>query len=430
MTISKLIQAWNKNGQTLEKAGKSLAPILIPTEQVDFRCPFLNTEEDHQDELVVLAGTYKKLLDVLNPCTRLRVETVRRWPELSSTASSDKSIGELLESYSKIFHSGLWQTDVGVKRSAAWSALKEKNPMLADAVDRRVGSGEYHHPGVASFIDTLLELSGGKLDPSKPRQDVPNPWLPGHTWILIALENPRSEGDPPGLLLRLRIEKIPNGCGAIYPHPRLGSNVYVTESFAAGIRNAWTVVKNGDLALTEFDYRWWVTVVEPQGKLSSSDALDLPLSQWLVRSGIDGDSATLAFAMALRSVIKEHTLRKDRATTACFRDTKVKDEDFGLGYVLGQSDPVLFPVGAISNKEQAILLCEQPGVGIEKLVLVDGQKSLYPSRMPVEPKKTFLEAYREFSELENWLSDFAEERAGRWERLVQMGKKPEDHDLA
>jgi hypothetical protein len=224
--------------------------------------------------------------------------------------------------------------------------------------------------------------------------------------------------------MRLRIERLEDGCGAIYPHPLKAAHLNFSQVWSAAIRNALAVVKNSEKRIEDYDYRWWLTVVEPSELVQTSTSTDLigPLSKWLAAGPLDGESATLAFALALRSVIKGESLRKDRASTASFQYPVAEEDAYGWESLKEQANPMLFPVSSLSNKDQIIRICEQPGVKVEKLVVAKKQVLKFPTQVILQPLSTFNEAYTEFSEMERILEDYATWVAGRWDRIVEAGR--------
>jgi len=218
------------------------------------------------------------------------------------------------------FHDEVWSviTKNGQtgKPSAAWQRLPKGLQAVVTQVVSQCGL-HYTQPGVASLIDTIAEMHSSTNGLATEDATSINAWGPGHTWVLVAIKAAHS-GTPPGLLMRLRIERLENGCGAIYPHPLKAAHLNFSRPWSAAIRNAWAVVKSSEERIEGYDYRWWLTVVEPSKlvqTIGEGDDLDCPLAKWLAAGELDGESATLAFALALKSVIKGESLRKDRAST-------------------------------------------------------------------------------------------------------------------
>jgi hypothetical protein len=325
------------------------------------------------------------------------------------------------------FHDEVWSviTKNGQtgKPSAAWQRLPKGLQAVVSQVVSQCGL-HYTQPGVASLIDTIAEMHSSTNGLATEDATSINAWGPGHTWVLVAIKAAHS-GTPPGLLMRLRIERLENGCGAIYPHPLKAAHLNFSRPWSAAIRNAWAVVKSSEERIEGYDYRWWLTVVEPSKlvqTIGGGDDLDCPLAKWLAAGELDGESATLAFALALKSVIKGESLRKDRASTSSFRDPNAEDGEYGWESLKKQSDPKLVPVGSLSNKDQIIRICRQSGVEVEKLVVATGQPLVFPNGVTLQPLSTFNEAYTEFSELERILEDYAKWVAGRWDRIVEAGR--------
>ena len=310
-----MIERWNnfqreRNGAegTNGDGLSSLSGLLLPDEESEeagcsLLREFQSQRSDEFKELIDGLANNDSYLPACRATTRLRVETIDWFMKPFDRVL----LGKLLEKYLKQFHCTVWD-DVPAT-TAKSAAAKKLSSRLAQLVDETVTTAKdnyqlalpavtedddkkkvppesrfsYRQPGVALLVDTLLELEKKSLSVDEAKSTGPNEWLPGHTWVLTAM-NPNGNpavGLPPGLIFRLRIEKIANGCGAIYPHPHLAAHVSITDSFAAGIRNAWAVVLKSETNLIDYDFRWSMTVVEP--KENSFHGLALPLKQWLVR---------------------------------------------------------------------------------------------------------------------------------------------------
>jgi hypothetical protein len=339
-----------------------------------------------------------------------------------------KDLEVLLAKYNQLhFYNDVWsvitESSQPSKCSAAWNKLPSGLQAVVTQVVLEQGL-QYAQPGVASLIDTIAEMHSPTYGLATEDATSISAWRPGHTWVLVAIKAEQSL-TPPGLLMRLRIERLENGCGAIYPHPIKAAHLNFSQPWSAAIRNAWAVVKSSEERIEDYDYRWWLTVVEPSElvqTIGGGDALASPLAKWLAAGPLDGESATLAFALALKSVIKGEFLRKDRASTSSFLYPDSEDSAYGWESLKNQSNPVLCPVGSLSNKDQIIRICRQPGVEVEKLVVARDQPLVFPSEVTLQPLNTFNEAYTEFSEMERILEDYAKWVAGRWDRIVKAGR--------
>jgi hypothetical protein len=361
--------------------------------------------------------------------TVLRCKTIDLFHDPQPSPGFEEQLKSLLGEYRvRYFEPEVWSATDSMrsdKYSSAWCRLpRNLQPVMHKVVnDLKL---HYTQPGVASLIDTIAEIHRSESGLASEKANGSNAWGPGHTWVLVAVKSDKS-GAPPGLLMRLRIERLENGCGAIYPHPIKAAHLNFSASWSAAIRNAWVVVKNSEAKATTYDYRWWLTVVEPpeQGKQCTVNGdLDSPLAKWLAAGELENESATLAFALALKSVITDETLRQDRASSACFRDTSTVDQAYGWESLSKTSNPTLAPVGSslLPNKDQIIRLCKRSNVEIEKLVVANGQVLELPSVVALKPIATFNEAYTEFSEMERILEDYAKWVAGRWDRIVEAGR--------
>ena len=429
---------------SLPKAAPELSTLLFPTEEQEFSCPFLKhwkrDSVDYTLSVTKLGEKFDGLINSLSSCSRLRAKTLRWFADYLKAESTSPKLLPFIKEYQEQLHFTVWEhTEATTVKSAAWKKLSSK---LGQLVDKTVTAAKnkyqnalssptpdtneqifppdsrfsYRQPGVALLVDTLLELEKKSLSVEVPKSTGPNDWLPGHTWVLTAMNSNGNSvvGLPPGLLLRLRIEKIANGCGAIYPHPHLAAHVEITKSFAAGIRNAWAVVLRSETNLINYDFRWSLTVAEPNE--TSFHGLALPLKQWLVRAALDGESATLAFALALKSVMKGERLRQDLAATACFRDTSIADEKFGWGLIQNNANPSLYQVGGLSEKAEVVELCKHKR--IKAFVIEKEQTSDRPFNMGSIQESSFESAYRSFTEHEKILEDHAKLVATHWPEMT------------
>ena len=382
----------------------------------------------------LLAEKLKNKIPILLS-TVLRCKTIDLFNESQPSHGFEGKLKALLGEYKeRYFDKEVWSAIENsghrAKYASAWHRLPTNLQPVVDKVVTETRS-HYAEPGVASLIDTIAEIHSSESVLTSQNANGSNAWGPGHTWVLVAVKSNKS-GAPPGLLMRLRIERLENGCGAIYPHPFKAAHLNFLPSWSAAIRNAWVVVKNSEAKTTTYDYRWWLTVIEPpeQGKQSTVNGdLDSPLAKWLAAGELKGESATLAFALALKSVITDETLRQDLASSACFRDTSKDEEAYGWDSLKDKLNPALVQVGAssLANKDQIIRLCIRSNVEIEKLIVANGQVLELPSGVAIQPIATFDEAYTEFSEMERTLEDYAKWIAGRWDRIVEAGRpKPGD----
>ena len=126
------------------------------------------------------------------------------------------------------------------------------------------------------------------------------------TWVVLV--NKRHQE---GVLGRLRLARVPGGCGALYPDPLAGGYRLTGADFQAGLKHAWLAVRQELLSQAPeqgpFDVRWWIDVPDPDDELPA-DAF------------ITGRSAEFAFACGLKALALREQLDDFTAVTACFKD--------------------------------------------------------------------------------------------------------------
>ena len=251
---------------------------------------------------------------------RLRAETIRvYWSADQNSEALSKRFSVLLRMYRELWKTNVWSPvpNVPQGRPAAWRQFP-RNVRLAKALDDIVqqSSVRWLDPAAAFLCNTLLMLVNpdGDVGPEKRRQDDGT----GATWILIAVDDLfKRNPTPAGLVLGLKIEVIPDGCGCFYPHPSRAAHVIPSDSFQSGLRNAWSVVLGRGLdghSSRRFDYRWSLTVIDD----SSESTLLHRRRRLLLRSRLDGRSGEVAAACALRSAVNSEPLDLSRAVTATF----------------------------------------------------------------------------------------------------------------
>jgi len=337
-------------------------------------------------------------------------------------------------------------------RTVAWHALRSLNSKIADEIDNIAKDikASYLDPAVAFLIDTILECSG-----STPLQrafksedkDVCSAWDAGHTWIMtVATKQDR------GVIFKLLVEAVsyePNvhqaeveTVGAFYPHPRLGVSFQIGSDFQEAIRNAWLATVGQKvskrIALTT-DFRWSLIPYDSTDRQPMSyesfkgevedridhfsnyrddweDVKDESLRHLCLWNALRGPSATLAFGIAMRSVLEGHVLRKDIAATAEF----TLPNNIDCNSIT--SNPLLSPVGAVRAK-----LKEGGKFGIKHLLVATGQtEELFMAQEDWRRHNEFEEAYKDAYEIEYQLRAYADFVAGRWDRIVEAGRPTPD----
>lgn len=155
----------------------------------------------------------------------------------------------------------------------------------------------------------------------------------GGTWILTALDNSTSTHiNPDAILLRLQIDRIPEGAGCVYPCPATTAHLATAQDFRQAIADAVQIVAAIDADFCNWDYCWKLAVID-DAKDSVNQALRLTheLRGELVVCGLSGKSASLAFAAALLSSLCQIPIDDGIVSSAQFEvaalaawDSKVK----------------------------------------------------------------------------------------------------------
>ena len=155
----------------------------------------------------------------------------------------------------------------------------------------------------------------------------------GGTWILTALDNSTStHSDPDAILLRLQIDRIPGGAGVVYPCPATTAHLATTQDFRQAIGDAVQLVAAIAADFFHWDYCWKLAVID-DARDSDNQALRLEheLRGELVVCGLSGRSASLAFAAALLSSLRQIPIDDGIVSSAQFEvatlaawDSKVK----------------------------------------------------------------------------------------------------------
>jgi hypothetical protein len=361
--------------------------------------------------------------------------------EDTKKAKFQDQLAALIVGYQKFFSTRVWTNSPNRSTSvktAAMILIEEKNNALSGVIESAIQASQssYLDPAVAFLIDSLAEVCGfeDKLTreiKTEEEQEGLARWRPGDTWVLTVV----NLGDTKtGMVMRLRVElvcyeaspqKAQNSNRAVYPHPHLGAHFSISSDFQEGISNAWLTWHKIHFHSMPFgDFRWsLIPLADPEAhpgwwanQIAICTNKDL-LDQWpkiipessrhlLLWVPLSGDSATLAFALALKSAHLMETLRRDRAATACFdADGKFKDKTT-LGNVGGLPEKI-----EAALREGAMLLVSRT------------QKSELPlPDSKWEKVDNFEAAYERMREDERKLEDCADWFAGRWNRIVDAGK--------
>jgi formylglycine-generating enzyme required for sulfatase activity len=190
-----------------------------------------------------------------------------------------------------------------------WTKVIEKL-----AADSRFG---WYHPGVAAVGETVAWLYSNEVA-DRPPSDwrCPSAEADMSVCTKVALASHRSHYGrslPVGLFADLTVERIPGGCGLVYPDP-ISTGLRCTDhGFQEGIRNAWHAAFQED-PTCPYDFRWSLKIDALSGSRQQ-----LPLS---------GRSGEVAFACALRAALRGEPLDSQVVVSASFREPRTKN--FGL----------------------------------------------------------------------------------------------------
>lgn len=329
----------------------TLAEAFLPAPDTSMDCTLLKAAQVSGDGLDDLLNEIIRLVDVSRQACgcdqdevrnhwwfesiRLRAETIQLLRAPLKRTAMQQELSKLLARCRQLWNTDCWDACLNRpnllhpvnSRPAAWHRLAERDQGLATAMNEAVNATSmgWLDPAAAFLCDTILALSFPHEDLrlSQPVQ----PDAVGRTWILIALDNHlKATVDPDGLVLQLKIEVIPGGCGMLYPHPSAAAHVVTSRRFQSGLRNAWSVVlgtairrQKYAVAGTLCDYRWSLTAMDDTSEISSSD---LPHRhrhrRILIVSSLDGRSGEVATACALRSAAEGTPIDSSRAVSGKF----------------------------------------------------------------------------------------------------------------
>ncbi len=135
------------------------------------------------------------------------------------------------------------------------------------------------HPGLLLAGETLAAIVGDHRTPDAVAE----------TWIMFAWNDP---GRPQGILARLKMERLPNGCGVLLPDAWSAGYLQMDADFSRGLQRAWLAVQQRFRTPCEFDWRWSLDLQHATRRLPGAPVV-VPLT---------GPSAEAAFACALRAV--------------------------------------------------------------------------------------------------------------------------------
>ena len=360
---------------------------------------------------------------------------------------TDKGIFiRLVKAYQKYFSTSCWNEvpaysdpELAIHKSAAWGVIHSNNEQLAKRIheDLEKENISFLDPAAAMLIDTICEASGWSDALKRPfkTEELKDgaSWLVGDTWVLVVL--PSKHTADRGIVMRLRVEPIEfhlSGrpiatIGAFYPHPHLGAFMHLNSTFQQSIRNAWLANHAGSKtsASIHTDYRWslipWDDSTTKTTKLDDwceaypkirqegkdwreySNERDRYHCLW---SSLAGQSATLAYAISLKSCKEERYLCKDLAATATF---EVPQQDCNkLSH-----NPLLGPVDGIPAKRRAL-----DRVYVRALIVSSEQTVKLPLEEGEWNKKlSFLDAYQTAIEFEEIIHGLATRAGSNWSEI-------------
>ena len=366
----------------------------------------------------------------------------------SIQTNADDVLPQLVKGYQSYFGTDPWsktaafryypadatQSAADAAQSAGFHALEKKDPILAGSIKtaiRKMG-GSFLDPAVAFVVDTIREASDAE-DLVRPfrSEDLADgaPWLIGDTWVLVVQS--RTPDPDRGMIMRLRIEPVEyynrgsrcSTVGAFYPHPHLGAFMQLTPCFQEGIRNAWLANKSDS---RHTDYRWslipwddstsqgwglddWCNayercLLEKKDWRSYSNERDRYKCLW---ASISGPSATLSYAIGLRSCMNKIHLRSDHAPSSAFN---VPEGDCNkLTF-----NPTLRDISGIPAKREVL-----DRAGVKKLLVWAKQTTPLPLDESQWVKSINLEdAFQAATQIESIIEDLAIESGAQWSKIA------------
>ena len=249
--------------------------------------------------------------------------------------------------------------------------------------------------------DPALLLVGETLAYVLNKGQLPRVGEPVETWVLLASpyridgRSGESVEVPDGLLAKLIIEKVPKGSGLLYPDCRYSGYLPLNASFQKGLRNVMRVLKRRMEWIEQegmtFDFRWRLIPLSPEDGHQSPVLL----------GEIDGRSAELAFACAIRAALMNERLDSHIAITARFDEPGASHER--LKHVEQVSHKILGlraeddVQGACAGLKahligRIVLACDDP------FTAKDNQVKILNWPIQIAKVGTFDDAYRELSE--------------------------------
>ena len=362
-------------------------------------------------------------------------------PTKDVPTKADDVFSQLVKGYQSYFGTSPWNDTAAFKdanpyehQSVGFHALEKGNDQRVDSIKTSVREmkGSFLDPAVAFVVETIREANGyqGLVRPFRS-EDLADgaPWLIGDTWVLVVQS--RSPDPDRGMVMRLRIEPIEfhssnapsSTVGAFYPHPHLGAFMQLSPDFQEGIRNAWLANKPDS---HHADYRW--SLIPWDDSKSSSDDLE----NWCrcyqahlkgdcdwrnfskerdryqcLWGSLSGPSATLSYAISLRSCMNQIHLRRDLAPSSAFEFPKVDCNRL-------TRNPSLRDISGVPAKKEAL-----ERASLQQLLVATKQTTPLPLDEDQWVKKINLEdAFQAATQIESILEALAIESGSQWSKIA------------
>ena len=397
----------------------------------------------------------------------------------SDTDTLQSRLAALIRAYQRFFGTDRWSSaapyeseEYHKNRTSAWLALKRFDQDLALSIEEVVRTNcwnlerktsepytvawSFLDPAIAFLTDSMCEILGGipSVRSFASEQVTSDHWHPGETWAMIVLKHPGTKvasAKRVGMVYRLRVEAIRHDqegftqadtISPIYPHPHLGLHFPIDRTFQSAIRNAWMTVcahRLKDGQPPRHDFRWsLVPYDESDGESGIIDASSIQgrdeklpkivkdgkIWELLSQEGkrhrclwgpLAGPSATFAFALALESAVQQQRLRPDVASTGQFHLPDADCNHLPSNPSTGKQILGVFPK-----------LMAAEDVGVKRLLVSDSQTSGLPLGEDQWTKcATFLQLYREASEIEGIVNRIVAQASSFWTTVERVNADTE-----
>ena len=377
-------------GLQIDAIGPQFAELFQPQYKRDWSCVLLQACRHKPGMLTPHLETLRNCETELPETIRLRAETIRLVTADLKRDELSNGIDDLFDGYRNLWHTELWTgaiTTATTARPAAWAALYKRNKPLATLLQQIVEANplRWQDPAATFLADALLECSGGHIEPA----DSTEIDRFGRTWVLIAIDDKyRYTATPGGLLLLLHIERLPDGCGAFYPHTDHAAHLQLDKSFQESLRNACQVVLGHAESASDIrrcDYRWRLEVIDDSHENSivknatpeeNPDGHRHRLRRLVSFIPLTGRSGEFALSAGLKSAAHRIPLDLSRAATGQF-----------AGSPPTGPNPIIDNVSSVVQKElgldlsaAALQRCYNLG-RIQEIVIAQGQPVTLPSNL-------------------------------------------------